>query len=64
LGIGEGHTIGVGVVAMAVAAAGVAVSLAGRHFGYPLLESLAGPGVTLLGALLWVGHRLFQGRRR
>jgi hypothetical protein len=49
---------------MTVAAAGIAVSLAGRRFGYAVLETFLGPGVTLLGAALWVGFHALKGRGR
>ncbi len=53
-----------GLAAMALAAAGIGVAVAGRHLGYPLLERFVGPGVTLAGALLWVAYRARRGRGR
>ncbi|MBE0617507.1 MAG: hypothetical protein IH608_06225 [Proteobacteria bacterium] len=61
---GEGRTAWIGLLAMAVAVAGIGVSLGGRSLGYPFLETYVGPGVTLAGAALWVGYRARKGRRR
>lgn len=60
----ESGSARVGLVAMAVALAGIGVSLAGARFGHPFLERVLGPGVTLAGAALWFAYRARRGRKR
>jgi len=61
---GRGRTALVGLLAMIVAVAGIALSVAGQQLGSPFLESRVGPGVTLLAAVAWIGFRALLGRRR
>ena len=50
----------VGSVALAVL--GILASAAGQRFGNAALERVVGPGLTVAGAVVWVGFRLHRGR--
>lgn len=52
------------LVAVGLAASGMALAAAGERAGWWWLHSVVGPGVTVLGAALWVACRARRGRGR
>ncbi len=56
------RTVRWAVGSVALAALGILASVAGRRFGLPVLERLVGPGLTVAGAVMWVGFRVHRGR--
>ena len=60
----EGRNAWIGLLAIAVAMAGIGLSAAGVRLGHPFLERVLGPGVTLAGAALWFGYRARRGRNK
>lgn len=56
------RTVRWAISSVALAALGILASAAGQRFGLPVLERLVGPGLTVAGAVVWVGFRVHRGR--
>ncbi len=46
---------------LSLALLGILAAAAGQRFGLPVLERLVGPGLTVAGAVVWVGFRVHRG---
>ncbi len=58
----QARTVRWAIASVSVAVLGILVSAAGQRFGLPAFERLVGPGLTVAGAVVWVGFRLRRGR--